>query len=270
MSFNKLKLIDPILKAIEERGYKEATYIQKKAIPHVLGRKNLLITAKKGSGKTASYTIPIVQLIHRIDKNSTEKPVVRALVITSRDDLSAQVGKTFRDYSKHTIVKHVFITDADDLKQINILNEGVNVLIGTAETVNKIYEKKPEALADVKMLVLDEFDVTMNAAPDGIVKGLLEAIPNEIQTICFAEKTSEELDALMQDRMKDAVKFEVTGKPRKSDKGKKKKGPSNDKNKSKDGKKQDKPKKKKKKGGGRRSTEMSDKLKAKFLWPLEK
>lgn len=272
MSFNKLKLIDPILKAIEERGYKEATYIQKKAIPFILGRKNLLGIAKKGTGKTAAYSIPIVQLIHRIDKNNTDKPVVRALVITSHDALSLQVGKTFSDYAKHTIVKHAVITNPEDQDQLGLVNKGVNVLIGTSSAINKIQNDNPTALADVKMLVLDEFDATMKADSGEVLSGLLKAIPSNIQTICFAEQASKELDGLLDGRLTEVEKFEVKGKPRKANKGGKKKGPSNDKSKSKDGKDAaNKPKKKKKKGGGgRRSTEMSDKLKAKFLWPLEK
>jgi len=266
MSFNNLKLIDPVLRAIEERGYKDATYIQKKTIPLVLARKNLLGIAKKGTGKTAAYAIPIVQLIHRIDKNSSGKPVVRGLIITSSDKLSLQAGKTFSDYAKHTIVKHAVITNPEDQDQLGLLDEGVHVLIGTNENISAIFAKKSEALKEVKMLVLDEFDLTIKDQGKEKVQKLLSSIPSGIVTFCFTGEASEEVDALLEGRMDKAEKFVVKGKPKKNKKkgdkgGKKPQG-------NKDG--NQKKKKKKKKGGGRRSTEMSDKLKAKFLWPLEK
>ncbi len=267
MSFNKLKLIDPVLRAIEERGYKEATYIQKKAIPFILERKNLLGIAKKGTGKTAAYSIPIVQLIHRIDKNNTEKPVIRALVVTSKDELSLQAGKTFSDYSKHTIVKHAVITNPDDKDQLDLLNGGVNVLIGTSKNISTIFKKEPKFLAEVKMLVLDEFDETVKKEGAENVKELLGSIPSGIVTICFAGEETDEVKGLLEGRMDKAEKFVVKGKPKKN---KKKGEPSSDKSKKTGDKNQKPKKKKKKKGGGRKSTEMSDKLKSKFMWPLEK
>jgi len=274
MSFNKLKLIDPVIKAIEERGYKDATYIQKKTIPLILQRKNFLGIAKKGTGKTAAYAIPVVQLIHRIDKNNTDKPIIRGLVITSSDKLSLQVGKTFSDYAKHTIVKHAVITDPDNQDQLALLSEGVNVLIGTAKNISAIFNKQPKALAEVKMLVLDEFDVTVKEEGSDAVKNLLGSIPTGIVTFCFVGEGSEEVETLLEGRLENAEKFVVKGKPKKN---KKKGGPSSDKSKNKDGnrdggkdKNKQKKKKKKKGGGGRRSTEMSDKLKSKFMWPLEK
>jgi len=218
MSYTKLKLIDPVLKAIEERGYKEATYIQKKTIPLILARKNLLGIAKKGTGKTAAYAIPIVQLIHRIDKNSTGKPLVRGLVITSSDKLSLQAGKTFGDYAKHTIVKHAVITNPEDQDQLALLNEGVNVLIGTAKNISAIFDRQPQALSEVKMLVLDEFDVTVKEEGSESVKNLLGAIPSGIVTFCFVGEGSEEVDTLLEGRMENAEKFVVKGKPKKNKK----------------------------------------------------
>ena len=266
MSFNKLKLIDPLLRAIEERGYKEATFIQKKAIPQILQRKNLMGIAKTGTGKTAAYSIPVVQLIHRIDKKSTGKATLRALVLTPNDQLSKQAGKSFQDYSKHTIVKHTVITNGEDENQMSKLNEGVNVLVANASAMNSIKGEQNETFKDVKILVLDEFDAMLKSTSKEELDGILNMIPKDIQTICFTGQVNDDINGLLDGRLKDAERFEVKPRPKKGDKSKnksnkpKQEGPKGD----------AKKKKKKKKGGGRKSTEMSDKLKAKFLWPLEK
>ena len=157
MSFTKLKLIDPLLRAIEERGYKEATFIQKKAIPQILQRKNVMGVAKTGAGKTAAYSIPVVQLIHRIDKKSTGKPTLRALVITPNDKLSLQAGKSFSDYAKHTIVKHAVVTNHQDSDQVKLLEEGVNVLVANSKEIGPLKSKFSDAFKEIKILVLDEF-----------------------------------------------------------------------------------------------------------------
>lgn len=271
MSFTKLKLIDPLLRAIEERGYKEATFIQKKAIPQILDRKNILGIAKTGAGKTAAYSIPVVQLIHRRDKKSTDKPTLRALVVTPDDKLSLQAGKSFSDYAKHTIVKHAVVTKHDDQDQIKLLEQGVHVLITNVKEIEALQNKHKEVFKDVKILVLDEFDGMLKATSKEHIQKMLEGIPAGIQTICFTGTEGEEIDVLLKPRLEGAEKFEVWSKAKKGDKKKK----SNKSNKSdkpnKEGSNPNaKKKKKKKKGGGRKSTEMSDKLKAKFLWPLEK
>ena len=272
MSFNKLKLIDPLLKAIEERGYKDATFIQKKAIPQILQRKNVMGIAKTGAGKTAAYSIPVVQLIHRIDKKSTGKPTLRALVVTPNDKLSLQAGKSFSDYAKHTIVKHAVVTNHEDKDQINLLNEGVNVLVANSKVIEALKNQNANTFKDIKILVLDEFDEMLNGSSKEDIQKMLGAIPEGIMTVCFTGKTNKDIDELLKHRLEGAEKFEVKPRPKKGDRHKNKsdkprsgdsKGPKGQKG---DGKK----KKKKKKGGGRKSTEMSAKLKAKFLWPLEK
>jgi len=270
MSFNKLKLIDPLLKAIEERGYKEATFIQKKAIPQILQRKNVMGIAKTGAGKTAAYSIPVVQLIHRIDKKSTGKPTLRALVVTPNDKLSLQAGKSFSDYAKHTIVKHAVLTNHKDTAQINLLNEGVNVLVSNCNEIEALKNLNQGTFKDIKILVLDEFDEMLNGSSKEYIQTMLGIFPVGIQTICFTGKVDDDIDALLKQRLEGAEKFEVKPRPKKGTKQKKKsdKPRSGNPNAPKgDAKKK---KKKKKGGGGRKSTEMSAKLKAKFLWPLEK
>ncbi len=267
MSFTKLKLIDPLLRAIEERGYKEATFIQKKAIPQILQRKNVMGIAKTGAGKTAAYSIPVVQLIHRIDKKSTGKPTLRALVVTPNDKLSLQAGKSFSDYAKHTIVKHAVVTKHDDQSQVKLLEEGVNVLIVNAKEIEPLQNKNKDTFKDVKILVLDEFDAMLKDGSKEQIEKMLGNIPSGIQTICFTGSAGPDIDGLLKQRLEGAEKFEVYPRPKKGDKNKPNK--KSDKSK-KDGAKANAKKKKKKKGGGRKSTEMSDKLKAKFLWPLEK
>ncbi len=268
MSFTKLKLIDPLLKAIEERGYKEATFIQKKAIPKILERKNLLGIAKTGTGKTASYTIPVVQLIHRIDKKSTGKPTLRVLVLTPNDKLSLQAGKSFSDYAKHTIVKHAVITNLKDQDQMGLLSNGVNVLISNIDNVNPLKKDNQSIFDEIKILVLDEFDKMLASNSNKEIENILSFVPKDIQTLCFSGKMGDDIKSLLGERLKDAEKFEVKAQVKKGEKNKKK-----DKGSQRNGdniKGKSKKKKVKKKKGGRQSTEMSDKLKAKFLWPLEK
>ena len=99
MSFKELNLVDPILKALAEKGYENPTPIQQKAIPHILERRDVLGCAQTGSGKTAAFAIPILQLVHEREKNKDAKPKIRCLIVTPTRELAIQIDDNFKALS---------------------------------------------------------------------------------------------------------------------------------------------------------------------------
>jgi ATP-dependent RNA helicase RhlE len=109
MTFKDLNIIDPILKALNDKGYNEPTAIQEKAIPIVLKRRDVMGCAQTGTGKTAAFAIPIIQLIQKIEKPTNEKPVLRSLIVTPTRELAIQIDENIAAYSKYTSIKHTVI-----------------------------------------------------------------------------------------------------------------------------------------------------------------
>jgi len=102
MRFEDLKLIQPILKALKEKNYTSPTPIQERAIPLILNRRDILGSAQTGTGKTAAFAIPIIQLIEKIDGHQKGKPTLRSLIVTPTRELAIQIDENIRDYSKYT------------------------------------------------------------------------------------------------------------------------------------------------------------------------
>jgi len=109
MSFEKINLIKPIQKALAEEGYSVPTPIQKQAIPIILERKDLLGCAQTGTGKTAAFALPILQILHDEKRSSHEKRIIHSLIITPTRELAIQIGDSFTAYGKHTGLKNMVV-----------------------------------------------------------------------------------------------------------------------------------------------------------------
>ncbi len=260
MSFKNLKIAEPIIKALGERGFKKPTKIQEKIIPLVIKRKDIIAVTANGTGKTGSFSIPIANLIHKIDGNSTDKPVLRVIIVSSNPDLAKQTFSSFGKITKHTKVKHTLYLDNENKgKGLKALEEGVNVLVSTPKNAKFLLDSKKVNPEEVKILVIDGLDEIF-AEDVTVSKSIIDFLPKSKQTIVFTSKLTDQVEAFCIAQLSDPEKLEVFAKAEKrnnSDRNRKK--PDNNKG-----------RKKKKKGGNknRRSTEMSDKLKSKFLWPL--
>jgi ATP-dependent RNA helicase RhlE len=132
MSFEKLGLIEPILKAVKAEGYTTPTPIQSQAIPYLLQRKDVLGCAQTGTGKTAAFAIPILQILHTDELYKKEPNGIKALILTPTRELAIQIGESFATYGKLLRLKHTVIFGGVSQKsQTDALRAGVDILIAT-------------------------------------------------------------------------------------------------------------------------------------------
>ena len=143
MQFQNLNLIEPILKALKEEGYTSPTPIQEQSIPIVLQGTDLLGCAQTGTGKTAAFAIPILQLLHAT-KNYDKKKKVRSLILTPTRELAIQIGESFKAYGRHTgITNTVIFGGVNQNPQINALRTGVDVVIATPGRLLDLINQNP-------------------------------------------------------------------------------------------------------------------------------
>jgi len=159
MRFEDLKLIPSILKALKDKNYTEPTAIQSRAIPLILQRKDVLAVAQTGTGKTAAFAIPIIQLIHKIESKSNGKPVMRALILTPTRELAIQIEENIEAYSKYTVVKNtVIFGGVKQGKQVDAMRRGVHILVATPGRLLDLINQGHISLKTVKVFILDEAD----------------------------------------------------------------------------------------------------------------
>lgn len=132
MSFSQLGLNPKILKAIKEQGYSKPTLIQKEAIPMVLGRHDILAAAQTGTGKTAAFTLPLLEIMSKKKGKKENKPFIKALILTPTRELAAQVAENIEAYSKYLPLKKAVIFGGVGINpQKSILRKGVDIVIAT-------------------------------------------------------------------------------------------------------------------------------------------
>src|SRR5690606_24426949 len=158
MLFSQLRLIEPILKAVEAEGYQKPTPIQEKAIPSILKIKDLLGCAQTGTGKTAAFAIPMLQILHmRHLKNN--KRAIKALVLTPTRELAIQIQESFNAYGKNLPVKNtVVFGGVGQQPQVDALKRGVDILVATPGRLLDLINQRHVSLADIEIFVLDEAD----------------------------------------------------------------------------------------------------------------
>ncbi len=143
MSFNNINLIKPLQRALVEEGYKTPTPIQEKAIPIILSKKDLLGCAQTGTGKTAAFALPILQILSTEKYSGTKKRAIRALIITPTRELAIQIGESFSAYGKHTGLKNVVVFGGVNQRiQTSKLLGGVDILIATPGQIIRFNESR--------------------------------------------------------------------------------------------------------------------------------
>lgn len=197
MSFENLKLIDPILKALKEEGYTTPTPIQEKCIPLLLEKCDLLGCAQTGTGKTAAFALPIIQNL--LADRGTNKPYcpIRALILTPTRELALQIEESFAAYGRHTPLRHtVVFGGVSQMHQVNALRRGVDVLVATPgrllDLVNQGYIK----LKDLQIFVLDEADRMLDMGFVHDVKRVIALLPRQRQTLFFSATMPPEISRL--------------------------------------------------------------------------
>ncbi|MBB3696786.1 DEAD/DEAH box helicase [Flammeovirga yaeyamensis] len=186
MTFKELKLNPSILKALNEEKYIKPTPIQAKAIPFVLKREDVLGCAQTGTGKTAAFAIPILQLMQQ-DKKSKSSNKITALVLTPTRELAIQIEESFSTYGKYTDVQNtVIFGGVNQERQVRALRKGVDVLIATPGRLLDLIGQGFINLSDIKYFVLDEADRMLDMGFIHDIKKVLKLLPKKRQSLFFS------------------------------------------------------------------------------------
>ncbi len=212
MSFASLKLIPELLHAVADQGYEEPTPIQAKAIPAILERLDIMGCAQTGTGKTAGFTLPLLQLLapHANTSPSPARHPVRALVLTPTRELAAQVEESVRTYGKYLPLRTTVVFGGVDIKpQTQALHAGVDILVATPGRLLDHLQQKGVNLSRVEILVLDEADrmLDMGFLPD--IKRILAVLPAQRQNLLFSATFSEDIKKLAQQLLRNPLLIEV-------------------------------------------------------------
>lgn len=210
MLFKDLDIIEQIQKALKEEGYKKPTPIQEKSIPYLLEGKDLLGCAQTGTGKTASFAIPILQSIYKNKKSSKGKKDIKALILAPTRELAIQIEENFKAYSKYMDINSLVIFGGvSQNPQTKALKEGVDVLIATPGRLLDLYNQKFINLNKVEYFVLDEADSMLDMGMIHDVKRIIKYLPNKRQNIFFSATMPKEISKLADSIFKNPEKVEV-------------------------------------------------------------
>ncbi|MGB8451969.1 MAG: DEAD/DEAH box helicase [Anaerocolumna sp.] len=187
MQFEELNIIPPILKALNDENYKVPTPIQEKAIPPVLSGKDLLGCAQTGTGKTAAFAIPTLQLLWGEKESKTANQPIRALIVTPTRELALQIYESFSTYGKYTKLRCCVIFGGVSQKpQEEKLQKGVDILVATPGRLNDLINQKLINLEHIKIFILDEADRMLDMGFINDVKKIIAKIPVKKQTLLFS------------------------------------------------------------------------------------
>lgn len=210
MLFKDLDIIEPIQKALQEEGYITPTPIQSKSIPYLLKGKDLLGCAQTGTGKTASFAIPILQNIYKEQKTLKDKKSIKAVVLAPTRELAIQIEESFVSYSKYMNIKSLVIFGGvSQNPQTKVLKEGIDILIATPGRMIDLYNQKFINLRKVKYFVLDEADSMLDMGMIHDVKRIISYLPKIRQNIFFSATMPKEISKLADSIFKDPQKVEV-------------------------------------------------------------
>ena len=210
MQFQSLKIIEPILKSLLEEGYTEPTPIQIQAIPIVLQGNDLLGCAQTGTGKTAAFAVPILQLLSASKINSG-KIKIRSLIVTPTRELAIQINESFKTYGRYTELKSaVIFGGVKQSAQVKTLQGGIDILIATPGRLLDLINQKYISLKDIEILVLDEADRMLDMGFIHDVKKILALLPTKRQTLFFSATMPPEIVKLSNTILYKPLKVEVT------------------------------------------------------------
>ena len=211
MTFNQLELIPPILKALETVGYTTPTPIQAKAIPIILQETDLLGCAQTGTGKTAAFAIPILQLLSKKQKEVKGKRIIKALIVTPTRELAIQIAENFTDYGKYLSLKHAVVFGGVSQKpQTDQLAQGIDILIATPGRLLDLIGQKYIDISKIEIFVLDEADRMLDMGFINDVKKLLKIIPERRQSLFFSATMPNEIVKLSETILHDYQMVQVT------------------------------------------------------------
>ena len=209
MAFEQLGLDPPLVRAVEAKGYSEATPIQRQAIPAILEGRDLLGGSQTGTGKTAAFTLPLLQLLGKEQGGNLKHP--RALVLAPTRELAAQVGESVRAYGKELELRSTVVFGGVGISpQKSKLRAGVDILVACPGRLLDLHSQGAVNLKHVEVLVLDEADRMLDMGFIHDIKRILKLLPAKRQNLLFSATYSEEIRELADGLLHDPVSVEVT------------------------------------------------------------
>ena len=212
MSFNDLQLIEPVLQALSHEGYTNPTPIQEKAIPAILQHRDLLGCAQTGTGKTAAFTIPVLQLMHLQQGNTLHRQHrIQTLILTPTRELAIQIGESIQAYGRFLDMRHrVIFGGVSQYQQVQAIRRGVDILVATPGRLLDLMQQGHVSLNEIKYFVLDEADRMLDMGFVHDVKRIISRLPVKRQTLFFSATMPNEIMQLANILLTDPVKVEVT------------------------------------------------------------
>jgi len=210
MQFSELPLHTSILKAVAEERFHTPTLVQQKTIPFILKKKNVIVCAQTGTGKTAAFALPIIQLL--LDKRETEKreKKIKSLILTPTRELAIQILENFISYTKYTDLSTTAVFGGVSLEpQKNILANGADILIATPGRLIDLQIQGKIDLSSTDIFVLDEADLMLDMGFINDVKKIEALCPKKKQTLLFSATIPEKINELAKTIFKDPVKIEI-------------------------------------------------------------
>ena len=211
MSFKDLKLIKPLQKAIEASGYVEPTLVQQRSIPFVLDRKDVIVSAQTGTGKTAAFALPILQQL--FDKQDAPKKgkKIRALIISPTRELAVQIQQNFKTYAQFTNLRSLVVFGGASIEpQIDVLKKGVDILVATPGRLLDLHKQDYINLDYIETFVLDEADLMLAMGFIDDVKKIERLCPENKQTLLFSATIPFKIEELANTILKNPERIDVT------------------------------------------------------------
>ncbi len=211
MLFTDLKLIKPILDALNTQGYTQPTPIQQQAIPHILAGKDLLGCAQTGTGKTAAFAIPMLQQLAVPKQKAPGTAPIRALILTPTRELAIQIQESFDAYGANLRLRNLVIFGGvSQVPQVQGLKRGVDILVATPGRLLDLMNQGYISLRDIEIFVLDEADRMLDMGFVHDVKKVIAKLPVKRQTLFFSATMPKEIQSLADSILTNPVKVEVT------------------------------------------------------------
>ncbi|MEL6559752.1 MAG: DEAD/DEAH box helicase [Bacteroidota bacterium] len=204
MSFDSLGLSDSLLRALQKKGYQKPSPIQEKVIPVILDKKDVLASAQTGTGKTAGFTLPILQMLS--GASQTKRRSIKALILTPTRELAAQILENVEAYSEFLSLRStVIFGGVKQNPQIARLRSGIDILVATPGRLLDLHNQKLLSLSSVEILVLDEADRMLDMGFQRDIQKILRLLPNKRQNLLFSATFSPEIKRLANELLNNPV-----------------------------------------------------------------
>ena len=211
MTFENLKLMEPILKALKAEGYEKPTPIQAQSIPHILQERDLLGCAQTGTGKTAAFAIPCLQLLAKRQAAEKGPKKIKALILTPTRELAIQIEESFSTYGRYLNLEHLVVFGGVSQKaQTDALKRGVDILVATPGRLLDLMDQGYISLKHIQLFVLDEADRMLDMGFVHDVKKVIAKLPEKRQTLFFSATMPPEITTLADRILRNPEKVEVT------------------------------------------------------------